>query len=239
VLSTKVRTRERDGGALNDAAGIRSSVETSLRKLGTDVIDVLHLHAVRAKDYGYVVNEIVPVLVELRAAGSVRFLAISEEFGSDPGHEMLEAALRDDFWEVMMVGFHLLNPSARITVFPTTRDKGIGTLIMYAVRRTLSQPDRLRAVLAELIADGSIASGSVEDDDPLGFLVGAGGAASLVEAAYRFARHEPGADVVLTGTGSVEHLKENIASINAPPLPAAAYERVTQLFGHLSNISGN
>ena len=57
-------------------------------------------------------------------------------------------------------------------------------------------------------------------DDPLGFLLGAGGAASLPEAAYRFARHEPGCHVVLTGTGSVDHLAENVASINGPPLPA-------------------
>jgi L-galactose dehydrogenase len=239
VLSTKVRTRGRDGGPLNDGAGVRSSVEESLRRLGTDVIDVLHVHAVLPEDYRHVADELVPVLEDLRSAGLVRFLAISEEFGADPGHEMLGHALDDDYWDVMMVGFHLLNPSARARVFPRTTEKGIGTLIMYAVRRTLSQPERLRAVLDELVADGSIAPGTLEGEDPLGFLLGAGGAGSVVEAAYRFARHEPGADVILTGTGSLEHLEENVASINAPPLPAETYSRVTELFGHLDNVSGN
>ena len=49
----------------------------------------------------------------------------------------------------------------------------------------------------------------------------AGGAESVIDAAYRFARHEPGIDVVLFGTGNVAHLRANIASILRPPLPAA------------------
>ena len=76
-------------------------------------------------------------------------------------------------------------------------------------------------------------------EDPLGFLVQEGGARSVVEAAYRFARHEPGCDVVLTGTGSPAHLEENVASINAPPLPSDDLERLRRLFGHLDHLSGN
>ncbi len=60
-----------------------------------------------------------------------------------------------------------------------------------------------------------------ETKEPLGFLVHEGGAESLIDAAYRFARHEPGIDVVLFGTSSVAHLEANIASILRPPLPAA------------------
>ena len=46
-----------------------------------------------------------------------------------------------------------------------------------------------------------------DSDDPLGFLIHEGGAASMTEAAYRFARHEPGVDVVLFGTGDAGHLR--------------------------------
>jgi aryl-alcohol dehydrogenase-like predicted oxidoreductase len=50
--------------------------------------------------------------------------------------------------------------------------------------------------------------------------LGAGGAASLLpEAAYRFCRDDPGADVVLSGTGDEAHLRENVRSLDAPPLP--------------------
>ena len=32
----------------------------------------------------------------------------------------------------------------------------------------------------------------------------------MIEAAYRFARHEPGVDVVLFGTGDAGHLRTNV-----------------------------
>ncbi len=43
--------------------------------------------------------------------------------------------------------------------------------------------------------------------------------AEIADAAYGFCRREPGADVILTGTGSVEHLKQNCESILRAPLP--------------------
>jgi aryl-alcohol dehydrogenase-like predicted oxidoreductase len=75
-----------------------------------------------------------------------------------------------------------------------------------------------------------------ESDDPLGFLVHEGGASSVIDAAYRYARHEPGADVVLFGTGDPDHLESNVRSILAPPLPAADVERLNELFGALEGI---
>jgi hypothetical protein len=75
-----------------------------------------------------------------------------------------------------------------------------------------------------------------EGDDPLGFLVHEGGAASMIEAAYRYARHEPGVDVVLFGTGDAAHLRKNIASLLKPPLPEADQKQLAKLFGHLTGV---
>ena len=68
---------------------------------------------------------------------------------------------------------------------------------------------------------------------------GPGGSSSLPEAAYRFARHEPGCHVVLTGTGSVEHLTANVASIGGPPLPADHLAQLQALFGHVDSVTGD
>ena len=70
----------------------------------------------------------------------------------------------------------------------------------------------------------------------LAFLVHEGGAESVIDAAYRFVRHEPGIDVVLFGTSSVEHLKANVASILGPPLPVEDVARLYTLFGHLTGV---
>jgi L-galactose dehydrogenase len=72
--------------------------------------------------------------------------------------------------------------------------------------------------------------------DPLGFLVHQGSAQRVPDAAYRFVGHEPGADVVLFGTGDLEHLRTNIASILKPPLPESDRQRLVKLFGHLVGV---
>ena len=56
----------------------------------------------------------------------------------------------------------------------------------------------------------------------------------MIEAAYRFARHEPGVDVVLFGTGDAAHLRTNVASLLKPPLPEADRAKLAALFGHLA-----
>jgi L-galactose dehydrogenase len=58
----------------------------------------------------------------------------------------------------------------------------------------------------------------------------------MVDAAYRFIRHEPGVDVVLFGTGDIGHLQTNIASLLKPPLPATDIERLRRVYGHVAGI---
>ncbi len=237
VVSTKAHPGTQD--ARPSAGELRESVQLSLRRLRTDYIDVFHLHGVSESVYGYCVDELVPELERLREEGAVRFVALSERFADDPGHTMLRQALLDDYWDVVMVGFNLLNPSARAEVLGMTQAKNVGVEVMYAVRRALSQPDELRRVVQRLVEEGRIPADDLDAEDPLGFLIHEGGARSVVEAAYRFARHEPGCHVVLTGTGNPAHLEENVVSIKGPPLPSEDIERLRQLFGHLDHLSGN
>ena len=136
VLSTKKRT-----GPNLTVSEVRQSLEASLRRLGTDYIDIYHLHGVVLEDYDYLAAEIVPELLKLRDEGKFRFLGITERWNADPGHRMLERALQDDVWDVMMVGFNILNQSARHRVFTKTIEKDIGVLVMFAVRRALSRPE--------------------------------------------------------------------------------------------------
>ena len=141
--------------------------------------------------------------------------------------------------EVAMVGFNLLNPSARNYVLPHARQLGIGTLVMFAVRRALSRPERLHEVLTGLVASGDVSPEELDAEAPLNFLLGKGGAQTVVDAAYRFCRHEPGVDVVLTGTGRIEHLDANLRSLVRGPLPKAACERLRTLFGRVNSVSGH
>jgi L-galactose dehydrogenase len=234
VLSTKKTT---NGGQALDRQNIVLSLEASLKRLRTDYVDVYHLHGVAPEDYAALRERAVPVLLDLRQQGKIRFLGITEKFAVDPDHRMLGAALDDDVWDVMMVGFNLLNQSARERVFARTRASRVGTLIMFAVRRALSRPERLRELLKELAERGDITPGQAEQG--LSFLVGSEGALSIPDAAYRYCRHEPGVDVILTGTGSEEHLLENLASIQRVDLPREHRGRIAELFRNLDHLSGH
>jgi len=78
---------------------------------------------------------------------------------------------------------------------------------------------------------------SADLETALDFLTASNAASSLPEAAYRFCRHSDGVTVTLTGTGNEHHLAENLHSLELPPLPAAALERLNALFGGVDCVS--
>jgi aryl-alcohol dehydrogenase-like predicted oxidoreductase len=213
-----------------------ASLDNSLRLLGTDHVDVFNLHGVEAHEYDYALDTIAPALVEQKRKGKIRHIGLTENPIVDFTNAALTRALHDPVWEVFMVGFHMMHQGARANLFARTRQNGIGTLIMFAVRSIFADPPRVARELNALAAKGLVEKWLGETDDPLGFLVHEAGAADLIEAAYRFARHEPGVDVVLFGTGDAAHLRSNVGSLLKPPLPEADQAKLAALFGHLTGV---
>ncbi|RYX83079.1 aldo/keto reductase [bacterium] len=236
VISTKKTIRRE--GQLVTADEVRRGLEDSLKRLEVEHVEIYHLHAVLAENYDYIYGELLPVLRQMQEQGKIRFLGITEMFAADTGHSMLQRVVPDDCWDVIMVGFNILNQSARERVLSHTQRQGVGVLDMFAVRQAFSQMEKLQQLLAELVEQGQIEPDAVEKDAPLDFLVRQGGAESLVDAAYRFCRAEPGVHVVLSGTGSVQHLEENIASILRPPLPASDRQKLMEIFARVDTVSG-
>ena len=135
-----------------------------------------------------------------------------------------------------MLAYHMMSQNARNKVFPQTLEKGVGTLLMFVVRNIFSVPGLLEHTVADLIKNGDLPADMPNPNDPLGFLVHEGGASTIQDAAYRFARHQPGADVVLFGTGNPDHLQSNIDSILKPPLPDADVATLHAMFGALIGV---
>jgi aryl-alcohol dehydrogenase-like predicted oxidoreductase len=213
-----------------------ASLENSLKAMGIDYVDNFNLHAVEVHEYDHALNVLAPALLEQKRKGKIRHIGITENPIVDFTQAMLKRALSDPVWEVYMVGFHMMHQGAREAVFAATRRKGIGTLLMFAVRSIFADPPRIAREMKALADRGLVEPWLGESDDPLGFLIHDGGAASLTEAAYRYARHDSGADLVLFGTGDVEHLRANVAALLKPPLPDADRAKLKALFGHLTGI---
>jgi aryl-alcohol dehydrogenase-like predicted oxidoreductase len=234
VISTKFSAHK--GKRLIPAAEVVAGLHESLRIMGCDCIDLFQLHGVSINSYDHAMRELWPALVRERDKGNVRHIGITETAPKDHEQVVLGRALDDDCWDVMMLAINLMNHNACAELLPRAMENNIGTLAMFVVRSLFSSPERLRTGMVKLADDGKIDRELAMRDGPLDFLIHEGGAHSVIDAAYRFVRHQPGIDVVLFGTGNPDHLAGNIASILAPPLPAEDVRKLRDLFGHLKGV---
>lgn len=237
ILCTKKAIR--DGDRLISAEQLEAGLDESLRKLGVDCLDVYQLHGVQLHEYEQCRDELLPAMMKLRDAGKLRWIGLTEWWQQDPAHAMLDRALDDDCWDTVMVGHNFLNCTAGKSVLPKAINGNVGVMLMMAVRRALCSFDALRGLLDELESTERIDDAATLAAELVATLIDSGVASSLPDAAYRYARHSPGVHVVLSGTGSVDHLHANAASINRPDLPADIRRQLDDAFARVDHITGN
>ena len=212
------------------------TLEASLRHLKTDYIDVYNIHGVSLEDYADVKKMLVPLMIKAQDAGKIRFLGITEGFMHDTSHKMLDVCLDDDIFDVIMVGYNLMNPSAAKTVFPRTIKNNVGVQCMFAVRHALHDPVQMKAEIQKILDHGQGGEGLNATENALDFLKEPGVASSIMDAAYRYCAHTDGVHVVLTGTSNEHHLKDNLKSLESKALPQAVLEKLNQLFGDVDCV---
>ncbi|MEO7652321.1 MAG: aldo/keto reductase [Bryobacteraceae bacterium] len=241
VISTKIALATGDGASVSVMRrdDVAPSVEASLRRLQVETIDVM-LIAVSGPEHLEVVrDEHLPELERLKQEGKIRYVGSSEQSRSDGAHEWLQALLPLDRVDVVMAAHNLINQSAQRHVFPVCREKNLGVVNVFTVRKVFSQPDRLREVIRDLVTRGLVDAAEVAGNDPLGWLAGDGRAGSLIEAAYRYVAFTSPVTSVMNGTLDINELEENARNIAKGPLPGELVERLRRVFGHISEPIGN
>jgi len=223
---------------LRSAEEIETVLDASLARLGRDRIEVYHVHGVKPEIYPAVRDRLYPTLERLKKRGKIGAIGITEHFGTDSGHAMLDEALTDDLWDVIMIGYNMLNFSGR-PLLSRAAAQDVGVLDMFAVRRAFRTLDELEAYLERMVVDGVISEETLEQEQPFRRALESGACETLAEMAYRFCLHEQGIHVVLSGTGSLEHLRENRRTAEKPPLPHDTRASIERLFGSVDSVSGN
>jgi L-galactose dehydrogenase len=236
VLSTKFPYKNERN--INTPDKLEQVLNESIRALRTDYIDVYNLHGVTPEDYEKTVELLLPAMQKAQKEGKIRFLGITEQFGRDTSHIMLKKALSDDFFDVVMVGYNIINPSAAKTVLPMAIEKNIGVQCMFAVRQALSNPEQLKIDIKRIIEKKQADPLLMTSHGTLDFLTSKGAAGSIMEAAYRFCGNTPGIHVTLTGTGNAGHLTDNLKAIQMPALPEDILEQLDVMFGNVDCVSG-
>jgi len=105
-------------GANSRPEHVRETVEGSLRRLGTDVIDLLYQHRV---DPAVRIEDTVGAMAELVTAGKVRFLGLSE---ASPA--TLRRAVKVYPISVLQTEYSLWERGVEAEILPTCRELGIG-----------------------------------------------------------------------------------------------------------------
>lgn len=234
VLSTKAQSKQ--GDELLPVETVIERLDSSLKDLGQDCVDLFYVHGVRPDHYDVTMSDYLPAILKERDKGKFRFLGLTENHPMDSEHISAARAAEDEPWDVLMIAFHMLNQKPHDTILPPAIKNDRGVLAMYVVRQIFSDPERLRQAMRDEVAAGNLPPELADDPEPLDFLIHESGSSSLMDAAYRYARHEPGIHVTLFGTGSVDHVEDNINSILRPPLPETDRKRLADVFGHLRGV---
>ena len=121
ALATKFGFRIEDGASIgvnSDPAHIRQAVEASLRRLGTDYIDLLYQHRI---DPQVPIEDVVGAMAELVREGKVRYLGLSEA-----GVANIRRAHAVHPISALQSEYSLWERNLEADVLPVLRELGIG-----------------------------------------------------------------------------------------------------------------
>ncbi len=245
-VGTKVRLPQADFGRI--AAAVTQSLEASLGRLRLDHVDIFHLHNAITVDGGgdtlsaaQVLNEVVPAFEALREAGKTRFLGITAVGDTAALLQTIDAETFDS----AQVSYNMLNPSAAEApppgypaqdygrMFDRTQKAGVGVVgIRVLAGGALSGSDLRHPIASpppEPIGTASNYDADVARARRLMPLVTEGFAASLPEAAIRFAIAHPAMGTILVGMATVDEFESALAAVRKGPLAPAALERLAAL----------
>ncbi len=246
IVGTKVRVPPSEFGRIGEA--VATSLEGSLSRLRLDRVDIFHLHnPITEKEggsglsVGQVLGEVVPAFERLRQQGKVRFLGITAVGDTAALHQVIDARAFDS----AQVVYNMLNPSAAEALpqhypaqdygalFDHTKAAGVGVVgIRVLAGGALSGSAERHPIASpppEPIGSAMSYEADTERARRLMALVKEGFAASLTEAATRFALSHPAMGTILVGIATPQQFDDALAAVQKGPLPQAALERLSAL----------
>ena len=246
AVGTKVRLPPADFGRIADT--IAASLEGSLARLGRDRVDIFHLHNPVTLQGGgtslsvrQVLDEVVPAFERLRAQGKIRFLGLTGVGDTAALHQVIDAGVFDS----AQVVYSMLNPSAAVELpanypaqdyqrlFDHTVKAGVGVVgIRVLAGGALSGSAERHPIASpapEPIGSAMSYDADIDRARRLMPLVKEGFAASLTEAATRFAISHAAMGTVLVGMATPQQFEDSLEAILKGPLPQAALDRLSTL----------
>ena len=114
---------------LRDTADMEKMMDKSLQRLQTDYVDVLFLHNIEDPDWP--VNEdMISFLEKQKKSGKARFVGISFHVEGRPYVEIVNQALKADFYDVFLAVHNFKSPPEHIEALRLARSRQVGIVSM-------------------------------------------------------------------------------------------------------------
>jgi len=200
-------------------ANVRADVEQSLRRLGTDRLDLVQVHMSPSVEQ-LTAHDVIGTLSELRDEGKLRFIGMSGTLPNLPDHIAMGVfdAFQIPYSAIQREHEDLITDAA---------DAGAGTLIRGGVARGAPAEDKNWRMGPIGLAEGE-GQRRWESSDLADLLDGM----SRMEFLLRFTLSHPGLSTTIVGTANIDHLKANVAVAAKGPLPADVYENAKERLQH-------
>jgi aryl-alcohol dehydrogenase-like predicted oxidoreductase len=225
VLASKVRGKMGEGpdeGGLSRAAILRA-VEESLRRLGTDYLDIYYLHQ---PDYAAPLEESLAAMEDLIRHGKVRYPA-SSNYASWQVVEMLWIAQKRGYRPAVVTQpmYNLLARGIEQEYLPMTRQFGLSNVVYNPLAGGL--------LTGKHKGEAPIAGTRFDKNqmyldrywhpayfDAVAELqkVAARAGRSMVSLSLNWLLHHAAADCVILGASKIEQLEDNLAALEDGPL---------------------
>jgi aryl-alcohol dehydrogenase-like predicted oxidoreductase len=191
-------------------ANVRAGVEQSLRRLGTDRLDLLQVHMSPSRAQ-LEADQTVATLQALRAEGKVRFIGMSGILPHLPDH------IEMGVFDVFQIPYSAVQREHE-DLIAAAAAAGAGTLIRGGIARGAPAEDKgwRQGPLGLAAGEGRRRWQSAGIEDLLD------GMTSL-EFTLRFTLSHPSLSTAIVGTANIDHLRANQALAEKGPLPADLY----------------
>jgi aryl-alcohol dehydrogenase-like predicted oxidoreductase len=239
LISTKATFRM--GAGPNDLGSSRyhliQACEASLRRLGTDYIDIYHLHGFDALTP---VEEVLSTLNQLVVSGKVRYIACSNFSG---WHLMKSLAASDRYGWARYVGhqvyYSLIGREYEWELMPLALDQGVGALVWSPLGwgRLTGKIRRGHALPAESRLHTTAGQGPQVADEYLYKVVDALDAVaaetgkSVSQVALNWLVQRPSISSVIMGARNEEQLRQNLGAVgwNLTAAQVAKLDRASEV----------
>ncbi|MFO0916693.1 MAG: aldo/keto reductase [Planctomycetaceae bacterium] len=185
---------------------VQRNLETSLKRLRTDHIDILQFHGGDAETLQR--SGLIDLLIHIREQGVIRFLGSSSSLPNLPGLIALNV------FDTFQIPYSCLAPQHHEWICRAAAT-GAGIILRGGIAQGGPDAEIQRPALNDVWANARL-----DELLPAGM--------SRAELILRYTLSHPDCHTTIVGTGNPQHLRENLAAAEQGPLPETLYQAVQQ-----------